>query len=93
LDDKPNDTKSTSPETQKARKDSTQWALAVDLPVTFGAAVILGGALGYYLDKWLRTSPWLMIVLGALGFVGGIVEIARRLGPKDSGGNDVNLPS
>jgi ATP synthase protein I len=70
-----------------------QLGLAVDLPLTFGAAVFLGGLLGYYLDKWLHTGPWLMVVFGSFGFVGGIVEIARRLGPKDSGGNDVNRSS
>jgi F0F1-type ATP synthase assembly protein I len=56
----------------------------MELPFTFVGAVTAGGLLGYFLDKWLHTSPWLMIVLGCFGFVGGILEIARRFAPKDS---------
>jgi F0F1-type ATP synthase assembly protein I len=56
----------------------------MELPFTFVGAVTAGGLIGYFLDKWLHTSPWLMIVLGCFGFVGGILEIARRFAPKDS---------
>lgn len=56
--------------------------MAMELPFTFAAAVALGGFVGYYLDKWLHTAPWLLILFGAFGFVAGIVEIARRFRPR-----------
>jgi ATP synthase protein I len=61
----------------------------MEVPFTFVAAVAVGGLIGYVLDKWLHTGPWLMVLFGGLGFAGGILEIARRFGPKGSGsGND-----
>jgi len=50
----------------------------MELPFTFVAVVVVGGLIGYFLDQWLHTAPWLMIVFGGLGFAGGILEIARR---------------
>jgi ATP synthase protein I len=41
---------------------------------------ILGGWLGgYFLDRWLHTSPWGLLALGTLGTVGGLVACMRRL--------------
>jgi len=46
----------------------------------FGGAVA-GVAGGYFLDRWLNTTPWLLLVgsvLGiGLGFVGFIVAVTR----------------
>jgi F0F1-type ATP synthase assembly protein I len=60
-----------------------QSALGLELPFTFAGAVALGGFIGYFLDKWLHTGPWLMTVFGCFGFAAGILEIARRFRPKD----------
>ncbi|HEV2196415.1 MAG TPA: AtpZ/AtpI family protein [Candidatus Acidoferrum sp.] len=67
---------------------STQLSSAMELPFTFVAAVAVGGLIGYFLDQWLHTGPWLMVVFGGLGFAGGILEIARRFRPKDSSRSD-----
>jgi F0F1-type ATP synthase assembly protein I len=40
-----------------------------------GIAIALGALIGYYLDKWLDTSPWLLLVF--LGF--GIAAAFRNL--------------
>jgi ATP synthase protein I len=58
-----------------------QSTMAMELPFTFVGAVALGGFIGYYLDKWLHTSPWLLVLFGCFGFAAGIVEIARRFKP------------
>lgn len=92
LDDKPDTNESRTPQLEKAKKYSTQATLAMELPFTFVGAVAVGGLIGYYLDKWLRTGPWLMVVFGGFGFVAGLLEIARRLAPADSGGNDDDHP-
>jgi F0F1-type ATP synthase assembly protein I len=87
-DGKPNANEPANPELEKAKKYSTKATLAMELPFTFVGAVAVGGLIGYYLDKWLHTSPWLMVVFGGFGFVAGLLEIARRFAPADSGGND-----
>jgi ATP synthase protein I len=44
-------------------------------------AILLFGAAGYLLDRWLQTTPWLLL-LGllagvAVGFI-GIIKVTRR---------------
>jgi F0F1-type ATP synthase assembly protein I len=56
-----------------------QLSLAMELPFVLVAAVLVGGGAGYFLDRWLRTGPWLMLLLGVLGFAGGMRELLRRL--------------
>ena len=79
---------SRSPKTQKVQNTSSQLANAMELPFTFVAAVAVGGLIGYFLDQWLHTGPWLMIVFGCFGFAGGILEISRRFRPRDSSSNN-----
>ncbi|MES1981223.1 MAG: AtpZ/AtpI family protein [Pseudomonadota bacterium] len=47
---------------------------------TLLAATVLAGMLvGYGLDIWLGTRPFFMIILGCLGFVGGMIKVYRLL--------------
>ena len=39
------------------------------------AATFIGLAMGYYLDKWLGTSPWLTLIFLAFGIVAGFRNI------------------
>ncbi len=34
-----------------------------------GFSVAIGGVMGYFLDRWLGTQPWLMLVFLILGTV------------------------
>lgn len=83
MDEQPDNPKSPSPKTQKVAKHSQQAALAMELPFTIVGAVLLGGLLGYFLDRWLHTKMIFIFVLGALGFAGGIKEVLRRLSQSD----------
>lgn len=67
------------PAVEKTRNFSQQFAIATELPFILVGAILVGGGIGYLLDGWLRTKPVLMIVLGFLGFFGGLREILRRL--------------
>ncbi len=40
-------------------------------------SVIIGLGIGYYLDKWLGTAPWLMIRWLAFGFAAGVRSLYR----------------
>ena len=55
------------------------------------SAVIVGASLGYWLDRWLHTSPFLLSLFVLLGGAGGIANVWRLLGPKPPGKN-ANLP-
>jgi ATP synthase protein I len=41
------------------------------------AGIVVGGGLGYLLDKWLGTKPFLLILLLILGAAGGFWNIIR----------------
>jgi ATP synthase protein I len=71
---------------RRAQSSASTLALAMELPFTMVGAVVFAGLLGYFLDKWLHTGPWLTIILGGLGFVAGVREVIRRLPATDSSG-------
>ncbi|MGB3400326.1 MAG: AtpZ/AtpI family protein [Candidatus Deferrimicrobiaceae bacterium] len=48
-------------------------ALGLELAI----AVILGLAIGYYLDKWLGTGPWMTVIWMAIGFAAGLRSLFR----------------
>ncbi len=43
--------------------------------ITMVAATFIGLAMGYYLDKWLGTEPWLTLIFLLLGIVAGFRNI------------------
>ena len=62
-----------------------QLAMALDLPFLLAGAVVGGGFVGYVLDTYLHTAPWLMLVCGGLGFVAGLRGVLRSLGRRGGG--------
>jgi ATP synthase protein I len=83
VDPQSHDTKSTAPEVAKAKRYSSQVALALELPFTIVGAVLLGGLLGFFLDRWLHTKLIFTLLFGTLGFAGGLKEVLRRLAQSD----------
>jgi F0F1-type ATP synthase assembly protein I len=55
--------------------------------VTLFSSNILGGILvGYLLDRWLNTGPWMVItgiILGLISAIIGLVRILNRLTRSD----------
>ena len=41
------------------------------------AGLIVGVGIGYYLDKWLDTGPWFLVVFFFLGAGAGILNVYR----------------
>jgi F0F1-type ATP synthase assembly protein I len=68
-----------TPTEKKVQKYASNTALALELPFTLVGAVAIGVVIGYFADGWLHTRPFIMIILGALGFVAGLREVLRRL--------------
>jgi ATP synthase protein I len=46
------------------------WRLS-SIGIEMAVAVFVGFLMGHFLDKWLHTDPWLMIVFLLLGVVAG----------------------
>jgi ATP synthase protein I len=41
------------------------------------AGVFVGGFLGYWIDRWIGSKPWGMVILLLLGFTAGFLNIYR----------------
>lgn len=51
--------------------------LAMRIGVELISAIAIGMAIGWLLDHWLGTRPWLMILFIFLGGVAGILNVFR----------------
>jgi ATP synthase protein I len=54
-------------------------AVGLRIGVEFVVAIVVATALGWALDRWLGTSPWLSIVLFFLGVGAGMVSVFRAV--------------
>jgi len=82
MPEKSDDSPKLNKEERNTLDTTRQSALALELPFTMVGALVVGGLIGYLLDRWLHTAPWLMVVFGAFGFFGGVREVVRRLRPQ-----------
>ena len=62
---------------------SSQYATALELPIVLVSAIVVGGVLGYLLDRWLHTKPVLTLILGGVGFYAGVRDVLRRVARGD----------
>jgi ATP synthase protein I len=51
----------------------------MELPFVLVSGVVIGGGLGWLLDRWLHTSPLCMLILGFLGFGGGVWSVIKTV--------------
>ncbi|MBI3629909.1 MAG: AtpZ/AtpI family protein [Candidatus Rokubacteria bacterium] len=73
--------------------DPSQWRALGSLAqvgMTFVVSTVLGLAGGYWADRWLGTSPWLLLLGLGFGIAAGFVNLFRavrdaeeREGPDD----------
>jgi len=50
-------------------------SIALILP----SSIAVGLFMGYFLDRWLGTAPWLLLVFTVLGIVSGLLSLFRAL--------------
>ena len=46
------------------------------------AGLLIGGCIGWTLDKWFNTNPWLLILFFLLGGAAGILNLWRVVSGK-----------
>jgi len=78
-DNKPDSPDSPLPAAEKAKDATNQAAIAMELPFVLVSAVVVGGLLGFLLDRWLHTRPLFLLILGGIGFFAGVRDVLRRL--------------
>ncbi len=59
--------------------------MALELPFVFVSAIVVGGLIGYALDRWLHTKPIFLLIFGGIGFYAGLRDILRRVSRSGDG--------
>jgi ATP synthase protein I len=59
------------------REEGSALGLATRAITELVVAIAVAMGLGWMLDRWLGTKPWLMLVLMPFGFAAGIVNVMR----------------
>ena len=70
------------------RKAGILLAMALELP----GSIIGGLVIGYLLDQYFKTSPWLMMALTILGFTAACIRLVRWASFYSDKRNETNVP-
>ncbi len=69
----------TGPEgTERGAAAAGPMTAALRISMEMVAALIVGGAIGWFLDRFLGTGPWLLLVFLVLGFAAGMLNAVRE---------------
>lgn len=56
---------------------------ASSVGLEMGLSVVIGLVVGYYMDRWLGTEPWLMLLWLVFGLVAGFRGVIRAVSRAD----------
>lgn len=68
-------------------RDMSGVGVGLRIAVDLVAGVAAGVLIGWYLDSWLETKPWFLLLFTILGFCAGLLNVyrtARQLEEKKS---------
>jgi len=64
----------------KKKRDTLEYlALVTQVGVTMAGSIAFCFMVGYYLDKWLGTRGFFLVLFIVLGIVGGAVTVYRQI--------------
>jgi ATP synthase protein I len=80
--------RSPTPESRSKKGDGDRSGMAIGLRLSAEliAGLLFGLGVGWLLDRWLGTAPWLLLVFMLLGIAAGIMNVIRT-------GNRANEPT
>ena len=58
-------------------QSSSSMGLALKLGTELVAAVLVGTIIGFILDNWFGTKPWLILIFFFVGVITGILGVIR----------------
>lgn len=54
-------------------------AEAASLGLSLPSGIAVGMFFGYWLDKWLKTEPWMIILWTLLGIASGLISLVQGI--------------
>ncbi|WP_417685355.1 AtpZ/AtpI family protein [Roseibium sp.] len=64
----------------RSKGSTSGYAQAMKISSEFIAGILVGGGIGWVLDRWLETTPFGLIVFLLLGFAAGVLNVLRSAG-------------
>ena len=64
-------------DTKNQKLNSSNLGNAFKISTEFVAAVVVGSTIGYILDNFFGTKPWLILIFFFVGVVAGILNVFR----------------
>jgi len=64
---------------KKPTLNNRRWAELSSLGLTLPSSIAVGLFMGYMLDKWLGTRPWMLLLFLLLGIASGFISLFRGL--------------
>lgn len=79
LDERRQETEETVRQAEKASNAGIGKAMGTGFRVAseLAAAIMVGGFIGWTLDKWMGTSPWFLLVFLVLGIIAGFWNVYK----------------
>ena len=60
-------------------KSSPKWILYSSMGLEIGLSVVVGFLIGTWLDEWLETAPWFLLIFGIAGIIAGYRSMFRMV--------------
>ena len=68
------------------KESKKKWIDYSSVGLMFPASILVGFGIGYFLDKWLKTDPWLTVIFIIYGILAGFFNLfsqTRRHEPRE----------
>ena len=63
----------------RSNKSSPKWIIYSSMGLEVGLSVVVGFLIGTWVDDWLETAPWFLIIFGIAGIVAGYRSMFRMV--------------
>ncbi len=71
-------------------RETPKWAAQSNVGLMFPTSIAVGAFFGYYLDKWLGTSPYMFLIFVFYGIAAGFVNLIKSTRIKKDKEEDQN---
>ena len=69
--------KAKSRKSSKNEESSSNMGTAFKMSTELVSAVVVGTIIGFILDNWFGTKPWLILIFFFVGVIAGILNVVR----------------
>ena len=70
------------PPAERGKAPQSPWGFGLRAGVEVVSALVVGIGIGFWLDRWLGTWPWLFLVFFVMGSAAGILNVYRLFNPR-----------